>query len=106
MYVMTYDNPNRKPISSAKPHPQPPYQASAWSYKYNGRWMGKTEHSPTGLRKNFGRLDSWKETLAKVVDLVSLRALFGPGAPDPDLARFQIHYKWKFIDFPLVLLTF
>ena len=38
-----------------------------------------------------------------MVDLVSLRALFGPGAPDPDLARFQIHYKWKFTDFPLVL---
>ena len=40
---------------------QPPIpntsQTSAWSYKYNGRWMGKTESSPTGLRKNFGRLN-------------------------------------------------
>ena len=40
---------------------QPPIpntsQTSAWSYKYNGRWMGKTENSPTGLRKNFGRLN-------------------------------------------------
>ena len=30
-------------------------QASAWSYKYIGRWMGKTEGSPTGLCENFGR---------------------------------------------------
>ena len=40
---------------------QPPIpntsQASAWSYKHNGRWMGKTENVPTGLRKNFGRLN-------------------------------------------------
>ena len=33
-YVMTYVHPNCKSISSAKPHPQPPYQASAWSYRY------------------------------------------------------------------------
>ena len=45
-----------------------------------------------------------KKTLAKVVDLVPLRTLFGPGAPDPDLARFQIDYKLKIIDFPMVLL--
>jgi hypothetical protein len=31
-----------------------------------------------------------QKTLAKVVDLVSLGALFGPGAPDPALGRFQI----------------
>ena len=30
--VMRYVNPNGNPISSAKPHPQPPYQASVWSY--------------------------------------------------------------------------
>ena len=34
---------------------QPPIpntsQTSAWSYKHNGRWMGKTESSPTGLRR-------------------------------------------------------
>ena len=35
MYVITYGNPSCKPISSAKPHPQPPYQASAWSYRYH-----------------------------------------------------------------------
>ena len=28
-------------------------QASAWSYMYIGRWMCKTEGSPTGLGKNF-----------------------------------------------------
>ena len=36
---------------------QPPIpntsQASAWCYKYIGRWMCKTEGSPTGLGKNF-----------------------------------------------------
>ena len=31
-----------------------------------------------------------KKLLAKVVDLVSLGALSGPGAPDSDLGRFQI----------------
>ena len=40
---------------------QPPIpktsQASAWCYRYIGRWMGKTEGSPTELRKNFGRLN-------------------------------------------------
>ena len=40
---------------------QPPIpetsQASAWSYKSIGRWIGKTEGSPTGLGDNFGRLN-------------------------------------------------
>ena len=31
-----------------------------------------------------------QKPLARVVDLVSLGVLFGPGAPDPDLDRFQI----------------
>ena len=31
-----------------------------------------------------------KKTLAKVVEFVPLGALFGPGAPDPDLALFLI----------------
>ena len=48
---------------------QPPIpntsQTSAWSYKYNGRWMGKTESSPTGWRNNFGRLNCWKKNLSK-----------------------------------------
>ena len=39
---------------------QPPIpnasQASASSQKYDGRWMCKTEASPTGLGKNFGSL--------------------------------------------------
>ena len=29
--------------------------------------------------------------MAKVVDFVSLGALFGPGAPDPDLLHFQFN---------------
>ena len=40
-----------------------------------------------------GILENWmaeKNTLAKVVDLASLGARFGPGAPDSDLGRFQI----------------
>ena len=31
--------------------------------------------------------------MAKVVDFVPLGALSGPGAPDPDLARFHIRVK-------------
>ena len=40
---------------------QPPIakacQTSAWSHRYIGRWIGKTEDSPTGLRKNFRGLN-------------------------------------------------
>ena len=52
--------------------------------------MGKTKGSPIGLGRNFGRLNNWKNPLAKVVDFEALGALSGPGAPDPDLAHFQI----------------
>ena len=42
-------------------HPIPKtYQASAWSYMYIGRWICKTECSPTGLGKKFVRLNGWK----------------------------------------------
>ena len=46
MQLKTY----QPPIANAS-------QASAWSQRYDGRWMCKTEGSPTGLRKNFGRLN-------------------------------------------------
>ena len=46
--------------------------------------MSKTEGSLIGLGMNFGRLNSWKNPYAKVVDFVPLGALSGPGAPDPD----------------------
>ncbi len=42
---------------------------------------------------SIGISEGWmpeKKTLAKVVDLVPLGALFGPGAPDPDLGHSQI----------------
>ena len=52
--------------------------------------MGKAEGSPIGLGRNFGRLNSWKTPLAKVVDFEPLGALSGPGTPDPDFAHFQI----------------
>ena len=52
--------------------------------------MGKTEGSPIRLGRDFGRLNSWKNPLAKVVDFEPLGALSGPGAPDPDLTHFQI----------------
>ena len=52
--------------------------------------MGKTEGSPIRLGRDFGRLNSSKNPLAKVVDFEPLGALSGPGAPDPDLAHFQI----------------
>ena len=40
--------------------------------------------------RNFGRLNSWKNPLAKVVDFEPLGTLPGPGAPDPNLLHFQI----------------
>ena len=74
---------------------QPPMrnssQTSAWSHRYIGRGIGKTEDSPTGFRKNFSGLNGWKKPLPKVVDFEPLGALFGPGAPDADLAPFR---KW------------
>ena len=51
--------------------------------------MDKTEGYPIGLGRNFGRLNRCKNPLAKVVDFEPLGALSGPGAPDPDLARFR-----------------
>ena len=42
------------------------------------------------FREAFRKIGWLKKPLAKVVDLVSLGVLFGPGAPDPDLGRFQI----------------
>ena len=42
------------------------------------------------FRKEFRKIGWLKKPLAKVVDLVSLGVLFGPGAPDPDLGRFRI----------------
>ena len=39
---------------------------------------------------DFLRFDGRKKPLAKVVDLVPLGALFGPGAPNPDLGDSQI----------------
>ena len=39
---------------------------------------------------DFLRFDGRKNPLAKMVDLVSLAALFGPGAPNPDLGHSQI----------------
>ena len=42
------------------------------------------------FKRYFGRLNSWKNPYAKVVDFVPLGALFGPRAPEADLAHFQI----------------
>ena len=42
------------------------------------------------LQKVFQMVGWLKKTLATMIDLVSLRTLFGPGAPDSDLGRFQI----------------
>ena len=72
--------------------------------------MGKTEGSRIRLGRNFGRLNSCKNPLTKVVDFEPLGALSGPGAPDPDLAHFQItalrRVNTKIIEIPVVLLTF
>ena len=68
---------------------QPPItkasQTSAWSYKYIGDWMGKTEGSPIGFGAIFRRLKSWKIPLAKVVDFEPLGALFALGGLEADL---------------------
>ena len=86
---------------------QPPIpkasQAAAWSHRYIGYWMGKTEGSPIGFVTIFWGLKSWRIPLAKVVHFEPLGALFGAGAPDPDLARlgFSIefmHAKWNALD--------
>ena len=70
---------------------QPPIpkasQAVAWSHKYIGYWNGKTEGSPIGFVTIFWGLKSWKNPWAKAVHFEPLGALFGAGAPDPDLAR-------------------
>ena len=39
---------------------------------------------------DFLRFDGRKKTLAKVVGLVTLGALVGPGEPDPDFGHYQI----------------
>ena len=56
--------------------------------------------------QEFRKVEWLKKPYAKAVDFIPLGTLFGPGAPDPDLARFQIYHKWKIIDFPYVLLRF
>ena len=65
--------------------------------------MSKTEGSPIGLGRNFGRLNSSKNPLAKVVHFVRLGALSGPGAPDPDLGRFHIRVKHGILNISLYL---
>ena len=55
--------------------------------------MCKTESSPTRayrITKEFPKVEWLQEPSAKVIDLVSQGALFGPGAPDSNLDRFRI----------------
>ena len=72
--------------------------------------MDNTEGYPIGLGRNFGRSNIWTNPLAKVVDFVPLEPISGPGSPDPNLARFHMEVTQmdhtKFIEIPLVLLTF
>ena len=42
-----------------------------------------------------------KKPLVKVVDLVPLGALSGPGPPDPDLAQFRIEFKHGILNISL-----
>ena len=42
-----------------------------------------------------------KKPLAKVVEFELLGALFGPGAPDPDLGRFRIRVKHGILNISL-----
>ena len=57
----------------------------------------ENEGSLIGLGSNFGRSNGWNIPFAKVADLVSLGALFGPGAPDPDLLKHvkTCFYVWQ-----------
>ena len=82
---------------------QPPIpkasQAAAWSHRYIGYWMGKTEGSPIGLWRKFGRWNDWIIPLAKVVDFEPLGALFGLGGLEADLTpiwrshRIHVHHE-------------
>jgi len=45
---------------------------------------------PYWIHCNFWKFEELKIPFAKMVDLVPLDASSGPGAPDPDLARFHI----------------
>ena len=80
---------------------QPPIakasQTSAWSHRYIGNWVGKTEGSPIGFIAILWRLKTCKIALVKVTDLVPLRALFGPGAPDADLSIFKLGFSHELI---------
>ena len=48
-YGITIAHPNLNSISSAKPHPQPPYQASAWSYIQYLLWTGVIQSSGSAV---------------------------------------------------------
>ena len=54
--------------------------------------------SPIGFGWTFGRLNGRNIPWAKVVDFVPLEALSGPGAPDPDLARFHVTVKHEILN--------
>ena len=87
--LLTTDQP---PIAKAS-------QTSAWSYKYIGDWIRKTEGSPIGFIPFFLRLKSWKFPLAKVVDFEPLGALLGPGIPmwvlfGSDSANLKLLVSW------------
>ena len=66
--------------------------------------MDIIEAYPIGLGRNFRRLDSSKNPVAKVVDFVPLGALSGPGPPDPDVGRFQIEVKNGILKISLIFL--
>ena len=98
---------------------QPPMpnssQTSAWSHRYIGRrngkteiplldseriskdWISKTDGSPIGFIAILWRLKTCKIALVKVTDLVPLKALFAPGAPDADLSIFKLGFSHKLI---------
>ena len=62
--------------------------------------MGKTEGSLCWIMKN-RKFNGRKKPLAKVVDLVPLGALSGPGPPDPDLVQFRIDVKHGILNISL-----
>ena len=63
--------------------------AGSWAW-IPGRGTFGFSPPTSDFRSYFKRLDGRKNPYAKVVDFELLETPFGPEAPDPDLAHFQI----------------
>ena len=78
------------------------YIASAWSCMYIGRWMCKTEGSPTGLGKKFVRLNGWKSLDNSGRVRTSGNSFWSRSTR----SRFGSSERTKITEIPVVLYTF